>query len=85
MYEKCFIFVVLVLIFLEIVEVIRFGFILDMVLFDLVVQNFVIDIVGLVKCLEVDFIGVVLMVVLDMGKVFKLGVGKDNIYCILFI
>lgn len=36
-YEKCFIFVVLVLIFLEIVEVIRFGFILDMVLFDLVV------------------------------------------------
>lgn len=85
MYEKCFIFVVLVLIFLEIVEVIRCGFILDMVLFDLVVKNFVIDIVGLVKSLEVDFIGVVLMVVLDIGKVFEVGVGKDNIYCILFI
>lgn len=84
MYGKSFTSAVLVLILLEIAEVTRRGFTLDTALLDSVVKNFVIDIVGLVKSLEVDFTGVVLMVVLDTGKVFKSGAGKDNIHCTLF-
>lgn len=84
MYGKSFTSAVLVLILLEIAEVTRRGFTLDTALLDSVVKNFVIDIVGLVKSLEVDFTGVVLMVVLDTGKVFESGAGKDNIHCTLF-
>lgn len=79
---KSFTSAVLVLILLEIAEVTRRGF--TLALLDSVVKNFVIDIVGLVKSLEVDFTGVVLMVVLDTGKVFESGAGKDNIHCTLF-
>lgn len=81
MYENCFTSAVLVSILLEITEVTRRGFTLDMVLLDSVVNNFVIDIIDSVRRLEVDFTGVVLMMVVDTDKVFGSGAGKYIIQC----
>lgn len=83
MYENCFTSAVLVSIPLEFPEVTRRGFILDMVLPDSVVKNFVIDLVDSVRRLEVDFT-VVLMLVVDTGKVLGSSAGKYIIQCKLF-
>lgn len=82
MYENCFTSAVLVSILLEFPEVTMRGFTLDMVLPDSVVKNFVIDLVDSVRRLEI--FTVVLMVVVDTGKVLGSSAGKYIIQCKLF-